>query len=278
MRRAEIKKKFDEIVAFAEVEKFLDTPVKRYSSGMYVRLAFAVAAHLEPEILIVDEVLAVGDAEFQKKCLGKMQEVSKGGRTVLFVSHNLAAVLNLCTKGILLQDGRVVKSAAVREVCETYTRTSQSSRQNEKATGIFRSLILVDNAGNALNNVTEGEPIRFRCALRPPAHRCLLSLVIQDKNNNPLCELFEKSFSVLHKNGADTVLSVQIDSLPLRPGQYSVDCWCGDPFSNTLERFTAALEFEVVASKTSDRGAILLGQFWFPSVWREHSDEICSDD
>src|SRR5213080_4833575 len=107
MHRAEIERKFDEIVAFAETEKFLDTPVKRYSSGMYVRLAFAVAAHLEPEILVVDEVLAVGDAEFQKKCLGKMREVAEGhGRTVLFVSHNMVAVQNLCSVAMLLQDGR----------------------------------------------------------------------------------------------------------------------------------------------------------------------------
>ena len=108
MHRAEIKRKFDEIVAFAEVEKFLDTPVKRYSSGMYVRLAFAVAAHLEPEILIVDEVLAVGDAEFQKKCLGKMQDVAKGGRTVLFVSHQLGVVRQLCQRVILLKAGSLV--------------------------------------------------------------------------------------------------------------------------------------------------------------------------
>jgi lipopolysaccharide transport system ATP-binding protein len=108
MTRAEIRKKFDEIVDFSGVEKFLDTPVKRYSSGMYVRLAFAVAAHLEPEILVIDEVLAVGDAEFQKKCLGKMQDVSnQDGRTVLFVSHNMAAVKSLCTKGIVLQNGKV---------------------------------------------------------------------------------------------------------------------------------------------------------------------------
>src|SRR6266508_1419195 len=108
MTRAEIKSKFDEIVAFAEVERFLDTPVKRYSSGMYVRLAFAVAAHLEPEILIVDEVLAVGDAEFQRKCLGKMQDVAtKQGRTILFVSHNMQAVQSLCSKGVLIEAGRV---------------------------------------------------------------------------------------------------------------------------------------------------------------------------
>src|SRR5438067_1220861 len=107
MHRAEIKAKFDEIVAFAETEKFLDTPVKRYSSGMYVRLAFAVAAHLEPEILVIDEVLAVGDAEFQKKCLGKMDEVARGGRTVLFVSHNMAAVTALCGRAVLLRHGHV---------------------------------------------------------------------------------------------------------------------------------------------------------------------------
>lgn len=110
MSRVEIRKKFDEIVAFAEVEKFLDTPVKRYSSGMYVRLAFAVAAHLEPEILIVDEVLAVGDAEFQKKCLGRMEEVAKGGRTVLFVSHNMSAVQSLCSHIVQLQTGRVIRN------------------------------------------------------------------------------------------------------------------------------------------------------------------------
>src|SRR5207302_1919584 len=109
MSRAEIRAKFDEIVAFAETEKFLDTPVKRYSSGMYVRLAFAVAAHLEPEILVIDEVLAVGDAEFQKKCLGKMGEVARGGRTVLFVSHNMVAVRNLCTTSIWLDHGRVAE-------------------------------------------------------------------------------------------------------------------------------------------------------------------------
>src|SRR3954464_2770306 len=108
MKRSEIRVKFDEIVAFSEVEKFLDTPVKRYSSGMYVRLAFAVAAHLEPEVLIVDEVLAVGDAAFQKKCLGKMGEVAKGGRTVLFVSHNMPAIQQLCTRAVVMRAGNVV--------------------------------------------------------------------------------------------------------------------------------------------------------------------------
>ncbi|MCX7841001.1 MAG: ABC transporter ATP-binding protein, partial [Anaerolineae bacterium] len=120
MKKAEIDRKFDEIVAFAEVEKFLDTPVKHYSSGMYVRLAFAVAAHLEPEILLVDEVLAVGDAAFQKKCLGKMGDVAREGRTVLFVSHNMAAIQQLCSKAVLLQSGVLRSWGTVRQVIEMY--------------------------------------------------------------------------------------------------------------------------------------------------------------
>lgn len=123
MTREEIRRKFDEIVAFAEVEKFLDTPVKRYSSGMYVRLAFAVAAHLEPEILIVDEVLAVGDAQFQKKCLGKMSDVAQQARTVLFVSHNMAAVRSLCSRALMLEQGRIVADGNVDEVIDRYLET-----------------------------------------------------------------------------------------------------------------------------------------------------------
>lgn len=127
MHRAEINRKFDEIVSFAETERFLDTPVKRYSSGMYVRLAFAVAAHLEPEILVIDEVLAVGDAEFQKKCLGKMREVSRGGRTVFFVSHNLGAVQALCETGILLDKGRLVANGVVGETITKYLKSESLS-------------------------------------------------------------------------------------------------------------------------------------------------------
>lgn len=127
MSKVEIKKKFDEIVAFAEVERFLDTPVKHYSSGMYVRLAFAVAAHLEPEILIVDEVLAVGDAQFQKKCLGKMEDVSKEGRTVLFVSHNMGAVRTFCERAALLHDGHLLTLGDVNGVISEYARNFQPS-------------------------------------------------------------------------------------------------------------------------------------------------------
>ncbi len=128
MGKKEIQSKFDEIVTFAEVEKFLDTPVKRYSSGMYVRLAFAVAAHLEPDILIVDEVLAVGDAAFQKKCLGKMEDVSKGGRTVLFVSHNMAAISALCNKVIVLNNGTLQEIGSTDKVINSYLHAGKKSQ------------------------------------------------------------------------------------------------------------------------------------------------------
>jgi lipopolysaccharide transport system ATP-binding protein len=127
MKKAEIRKKFDEIVAFSGVEEFIDTPVKRYSSGMYVRLAFAVAAHLEPEILIIDEVLAVGDAQFQKKCMGKIQDVSRGGRTVLFVSHHLAVVSSLCQRVLLLKDGKTVMDGNAEQVLAAYVQSTGAS-------------------------------------------------------------------------------------------------------------------------------------------------------
>ncbi len=133
MSKWEIKTRFDEIVAFAEIDKFLDTPVKRYSSGMYVKLAFAVAAHLEPEILIIDEVLAVGDAQFQKKCLGKMEEVSKNqGRTILFVSHNLAALSSLCPSSILLENGKIFQNGPTEKIITTYLRRSNAATGETK--------------------------------------------------------------------------------------------------------------------------------------------------
>jgi lipopolysaccharide transport system ATP-binding protein len=167
MKKAEINRKFDEIVAFSEIEKFLDTPVKRYSSGMYVRLAFAVAAHLEPEILIVDEVLAVGDAAFQKKCMGKIGDVAKDGRTVLFVSHNLPAILALCPTAILLDAGRVALRGPSATVIEQYLNLSgQTAAQRiwrtqelPKDCGPFRpTLVRVCNRSGATDVVRSAEP------------------------------------------------------------------------------------------------------------------------
>ena len=168
MRREEITRRFDEIVAFSEIESFLDTPVKRYSSGMYVRLAFAVAAHLQPEILIVDEVLAVGDVEFQKKCLGKMGEVAGAGRTVLFVSHNMPAVKGLCNRAILLHEGRIQCEGDVENTVATYLNLNHHARADGMVpettprigTGaaLLRQVTLGDSDGQPINHVLLGQP------------------------------------------------------------------------------------------------------------------------
>ena len=171
MTRREVRRKFDEIVAFAEIERFLDTPVKRYSSGMYVRLAFAVAAHLEPEILVVDEVLAVGDAEFQKKCLGKMSEATRGGRTVLFVSHNLTAIEALCSKGIVLNAGELTFNSDAQDAVHFYLEqlhltigsTALAERKGRSGSGrvTFVGLRIVDETGQEVSFLQSGKNYRF---------------------------------------------------------------------------------------------------------------------
>jgi lipopolysaccharide transport system ATP-binding protein len=178
MKKAEIDRKFDEIVAFAEIEEFLDTPVKRYSSGMYVRLAFAVAAHLEPEILIVDEVLAVGDYTFQRKCLGKMQDVATGeGRTILFVSHNMGALAQLCTRGVLLEHGTVASIGPIREVIEDYFQSGSDHRSAQAEFPIepakpcqFLSAEILRADGTPASEFSCEEPfiVRLRLEIRQP--------------------------------------------------------------------------------------------------------------
>ncbi len=197
MTRKEIARKLDEIVAFAGIEKFLDTPVKRYSSGMYVRLAFAVAAHLEPEILIVDEVLAVGDAQFQKKCLGKMGEVAKGGRTVLFVSHNMAAIRNLCERAILLDRGEVLLNAKSEEAVSAYLdrnllKGAKASAEEigERLEGTFDpgnpflrfvEIALLDQSGTPRKAFSSDEDITvsvsFECLRKVPELRLFVYVV-----------------------------------------------------------------------------------------------------
>lgn len=171
MSRAEVKKKFDEIVDFAGVEKFLDTPVKRYSSGMYVRLAFAVAAHLEPEILIVDEVLAVGDAEFQKKCLGKMEDVSKNeGRTVLFVSHNMGAIRSLCDKVIILQNGNLLNFSQTEIAISIYISEGIGDvieyKKNKNSRNYIYRFHLLNNNNETVNSFNFGDNIRAKITLK----------------------------------------------------------------------------------------------------------------
>jgi lipopolysaccharide transport system ATP-binding protein len=162
MRKKEIKNKFDEIVAFAEIEKFIDTPVKRYSSGMYVRLAFAVAAHLDPEILVVDEVLAVGDAQFQKKCLGKMGDVSKNeGRTILFVSHNMASISRLCTRGVFLDNGRITETGAVEKIIALYFNQDGDRDKQHVFEGITMTVHVKNENGDSFDVWHPGDKLKI---------------------------------------------------------------------------------------------------------------------
>jgi lipopolysaccharide transport system ATP-binding protein len=199
MRKTEIERKFDEIVAFAEVERFIDTAVKHYSSGMYVRLAFAVAAHLEPEILLVDEVLAVGDVAFQKKCMGKMDEVGREGRTVLFVSHNMTAVKALCTRGVLLRDGKVAAQGDTIEVVKEYQRQTSSGgaaerswrRENAPGNEIARLLAVRvrDAAGNVGSDIDSQHPFSIEIDIESLADRALLGTSIMIHNEEGECVL-----------------------------------------------------------------------------------------
>lgn len=211
MSQAEIKKKFDEIVAFAEVEKFLDTPVKRYSSGMYVRLAFAVAAHLEPEILIVDEVLAVGDAQFQKKCLGKMEEVGKQGRTVLFVSHNMAMISNLCQKGIVLEQGQLAFQGNVSEAVLKYYQGANtsggSSKGFESDTAAMLGAQLI-GIGDALDVTIHDE---FIVRMKYRIKRQILGKCV------PNFHFFSAEGNYIFVASAERVMS-------MAPGEYFADC------------------------------------------------------
>jgi lipopolysaccharide transport system ATP-binding protein len=195
MKKAEIERKFDEIVSFAEVEKFIDTPVKHYSSGMYVRLAFAVAAHLEPEILIVDEVLAVGDSVFQNKCIDKMLEVSKKGRTVLFVSHNFSAVKALCEKAILLNKGMLIFSGSVQEAIDGYVEESQLCGKEMDLSQLQRKVYareLIFEKMTLINYpIFFGAPIRFKLKLKSMGGKRHFSdidfgIAISDRNNNTI--------------------------------------------------------------------------------------------
>ncbi|MBW1804563.1 MAG: ATP-binding cassette domain-containing protein [Deltaproteobacteria bacterium] len=219
MDRWEVSRKFDEIVNFAELEKFIDTPVKRYSSGMYMRLAFAVAAHLEPEILLVDEVLAVGDASFQKKCLGKMGDVSKEGRTVLFVSHNMAAVEQLCSRGILLTEGHIQKSGNINKVVEFYLSEHKRSIKDVDrvlANGLNGSLEIislcpVDRKGQNVSMVQCGRNMDLSITLRTTIHLPKVTISVGINNIHDL------RIAVLHSDIAGY-------GLELSPGSHSVIC------------------------------------------------------
>jgi lipopolysaccharide transport system ATP-binding protein len=227
MSKAEITRKFDEIVAFAEVEKFLDTPVKRYSSGMYVRLAFSVAAHLEPEILIVDEVLAVGDAQFQKKCLGKMEAVGKEGRTIIFVSHSMGAITTLCDKVVFLEKGKVRDIGEVNKVANIYLSelfdNSASDLSQLRLPGMGKEILFSDIqlVSDNESNLLFGENLKFMLTIRSSINMSNLIIGVSLYNNSGSCVgslLTENIFSI--RSNEEISVSVKMLNTNLAPGSY----------------------------------------------------------
>lgn len=259
MSREEVKGKFDEIVSFAEIDKFLDTPVKRYSSGMYVRLAFAVAAHLEPEILIIDEVLAVGDVQFQKKCLGRMDQVARNdGRTVLFVSHNMAAINALCNKAVLLRNGQVQAIGPTAEIAGRYLSTSGLSASEislENKTNVNPAITVI---GGRLENKATGTA--------DFAHGDDLAVVLKIQVNEPInygVEFFLKDglgvpvgfcpsdiqngLSFTSKPGV-FIHHCTLPAIPLAEGRYSLDIMISKPLVTAHETIESAFVFDVDSS------------------------------
>jgi lipopolysaccharide transport system ATP-binding protein len=226
MSKAEIKRKFDEIVAFAEVEKFLDTPVKRYSSGMYVRLAFAVAAHLEPEILVVDEVLAVGDTQFQKKCLGKMEEVGKNGKTVLFVSHNMAAIQALCTHAIHLNKGEIIGIGYVEEEIDNYLNAYQNQADTKNSLLYLSQSLVLKKLEISPNPVVSGSPLTLLMQLWSSQPTCIDELVILIYSSVgvrvAILDLRQANTSYKLTASSDYTICITVNSFYLIEGDYRI--------------------------------------------------------
>jgi lipopolysaccharide transport system ATP-binding protein len=235
MRRSEIRSRFDEIVEFAEIERFLDTPVKRYSSGMSVRLAFAVAAHLEPEILLVDEVLAVGDAAFQRKSLGKMTEVASQGRTVVFVSHNLAIIQALCERGVLLERGEVVTDGPVKATIDRYLmgleqaastdllERSDRDRRGYRDTMIRR--VEIHSPGGHADVIVSGQPAKIAIEVTEevPALECRLTIADSLGQAVTTMDSEVSAAADVRDAGLGVRLECELASLPLLPGRYRID-------------------------------------------------------
>ena len=243
MTKAEIKEKFDEIVAFAEIEKFLDTPVKRYSSGMYVRLAFAVAAHLEPDILVVDEVLAVGDVHFQKKCLKKMENVAYNGKTILYVSHNMASIMSLSTKCMLLSEGRLIEQGLPQRVVSTYQNSiydntfgqTDLSKAERYGNGHARFLSIFvrafDQHRNRLPFPITGCDLEFEATIEAyyDVKTVVVALIVYDEFGNRIIDVNTlikgDSLSLAEKQKAATTFYLK--NVCLKPGYYTVGLWLG---------------------------------------------------
>ncbi len=271
MKRAEIANKFDEIVEFSGVEKFLDTPVKRYSSGMYVRLAFAVAAHLEPEILLVDEVLAVGDSEFQAKCLGKMNEVARGGRTVFFVSHNITAVEALCNGAIFPEAGHLRMIGNATDVISAYAKSitdassmsadlRHHSGRSRDAKPMITEIAVVSNGADP-SVVRTGDSIAILVSFQSPVPmRPCCSLTIKTDRGMRIfhvSDYFTNQLSTVDKTNSGTITCF-MDDLPLLAGRYFVDLWLSDfVVSPPFDMVADACSFQVAPTNLFGSGKLL---------------------
>lgn len=257
MSKAEIRKQFDAIVDFSGVVQFLDTPVKRYSSGMYVRLAFAVAAHLESETLIVDEVLAVGDAEFQNKCMGKMRDVATGGRTVIFVSHNMQAVQSLCNRGVLLSQGRVAAVGDAATVTSTYLQQADLHpghvwRRENRPTDqdAFFERIECQLSGTQPNLTLDVDMTITSSRGHPDA---FIAIDISDSLGAVIMQALPTLNGFIHAESRTAAVRVQVDLPPLVPGTYSLSLWMGPHNNETLDSVVNCVKFDVSESPTPGR-------------------------
>jgi len=278
MKRQEIKRKFDEIVDFSGVSRYIDTPVKRYSSGMYVRLAFAVAAHLESEILIVDEVLAVGDAEFQKKCMGKMGEVSKGeGRTVLFVSHNMGSISQLCSKAIYLSQGKLVNYDYTQKVVDFYVRSTSSNQEvyanstSDKEMSIIKAYTIGDN-GEQTSSFTHLHKIQIviKLFVYKLVKDAELRFVLKDTNGKAI---FTSDVKIMETDVdmSNNVLAVaEIPGNFLRPGKFLITLATFVPHQRIIDLATDAFTISVVdgGSDYAASEGIDYGYIFFNPVWK----------
>jgi len=252
MTKKEINSKFDEIVEFSGVKKYVNTPVKRYSSGMYVRLAFAVAAHLEPEILIVDEVLAVGDAEFQKKAIGKMQSVSRSGRTVLFVSHNLTAVEQLCTKGVLMQNGMLKMEGKVHDITSAYKLMSVDENELRRSgTRVieFLEYKMANMNGKTIDEVFLGDSFTVTATARAneKIDFCDMTLDIRNDSNEFIGHITNSDdhFEIKNISKSDTTsIAVTVKNICFSPGTYYISLWLGNSYG-TFDYIENCIRFTI---------------------------------
>jgi len=274
MSRAEIKRKFDEIVAFAEVEQFLDTPVKRYSSGMYVRLAFAVAAHLEPEILIVDEVLAVGDAEFQKKCLGKMSEVAGHGRTVIFVSHNIGTVRQLCSTGILLNNGRVTNSSEITSVVEEYNRPIARLQSNWRLNRYASKSAYIKNFSVSPAVLVDDADLLISIDIESRESLLVaLNLFILDSERTPVGALSIGGLGATQPikiEPGSTMISVRLRPPRLARGLFRFNAELADQDKRALCRIEDIGSFGAEPMPQPDESEVLNQAWNYGNIWFEH--------